>query len=397
MEPKMIALTNARINTITKGIINKGTLIFDKGLITAIGAKVKIPKLAEIIDVKGKNVTPGLIDAHSHAGLTEEGFFHDGDYNEISDPVTPQMMAIDAFKPSDLALWEAAEGGITTIFVTPGSANVFCGMGAIAKTWGQTLEDYTVNPAAGLKMAMGENPKRVYGSKGKAPTTRMGIGSIMRETLTSANNYLARKEANKNKKGKKSEPFDIDLKMEAVAKLLRKEVPARCHAHRSIDMLTFLRVAKEFKIDVVFEHATEAIDILDELKKRNIPVIIGPTMGSRGKKELVRKSFETAVHAFKKGLLVAITADHSVLPLCYLPVYAALTVRAGLSEEDAMKAITINPAKILGIDKKLGSLEVKKQADIVIWTGDPLDARSKPEMVFIGGEKISQPNHVQCL
>lgn len=393
----MHALINARIYTITKGVIEKGTILFDKGIITAVGTKVKIPENAEVIDVKGKIVTPGLIDAHTHAGMAEDGFYQDGDYNEVSDPVTPQLMAIDGFKASDHSLWEAAESGVTTVFVTPGSANVFCGMGAIVKTWGDRLEDYIVKPAAGLKMAMGENPKRVYGSKGKAPTTRMGIGSLMRETFTGAKNYLAKKAANQKKKGEKAAPFDIDLKWEAVGKLLNHEIPARCHAHRSIDMLTFMRIADEFNIDFIFEHATEAIDILDELKKRNIPIIIGPTLGARGKIETIHKSFAHVAKAVGKGLLVAITADHSVVPLRYLTVYASLAVREGLSEEDALKVITINPAKILGIEDKLGSLEKGKQADIVVWSGDPLDTRSKPDMVFIGGRKIHKPSHLKII
>jgi imidazolonepropionase-like amidohydrolase len=297
-------------------------------------------------------------------------------------------MAIDGFKPSDIALLEAAQGGVTTMFATPGSANVFCGMGAIVKTWGPKMTDYIVNPEAGLKMATGENPKRVYGSKGKAPTTRMGIGALLRETFTNGLNYIERKKIHKSKKGKNKEPFLIDLKMEAVAKLLQRKVMARCHSHRSMDMLTFMRVAREFKINFAFEHATEAIDILDELKAAKVPVIIGPTMGNRPKKELINKSFDTVVQAVQAGLLVAITSDHHVLPLRYLTVYAALAVRAGLSEEDALKAITINPAKILKIDKKLGSLEKGKLADVVIWNGDPLDARSKPEAVFINGKAV---------
>jgi len=384
----MFALTHAEIETITKGRISRGTVVVKEGKIASVGKRVRIPEGAEVIDVEGRRVTPGLIEPHSHAGLSEEGFPGDADYNEATDPVTPHLLAIDGFKPTDLAMLEAAEAGVTTMYLTQGSANVFCGIGAVVKTWGTSFYDQVMNPAAGMKMAMGENPKRVYGSKGQTPATRMGVSSVFRKTFTDAANYVEKRQVHARKRKKDKEPFERDLKLEAVARLLAGEFPARCHAHRSIDMLTFMRIAEEFNYRYVFEHATEAIDILDELAQRQIPVVIGPSMIGRPKVELHHKTFKTVVAAVEAGLTVAITSDHGVTPMKNLPVYAALAMREGLSEEDALKAMTINPAKILSVDDRLGSIERGKDADLVVWSGDPLDVRSKPEAVFIRGRQV---------
>lgn len=390
------ALTNAIIETVTRGRIENGTVVVRSGKITAVGAKAHVPKDAEAIDVGGQVVTPGLIDAHSHAGMSEDSFRHDGDYNERTDPVTPHMLAIDGFKPGDFAMAEAAQAGVTTMYLSQGSANVFCGIGAIVKTWGESFYDQIVNPAAGMKMATGENPKRVYGSKDKAPSTRMAIAALMRQTFTAAINYRDKKAAHAGKnKGKKNvEPFETDLKLEAVCRLLDGEFPARCHSHRAVDMLTFMRIAKEYKLRYVFEHATEAMLILDELAKANVPLVIGPSMADHYKVEVRRRQFGAVAKAVKAGLTVAITADHHVTPMKNLPVYAALAVREGLSNEDALKTMTINPAKILGIDDRLGSIERGKEADLIVWNGDPLDVRSKPEMVFFRGRKLDMTRRV---
>jgi imidazolonepropionase-like amidohydrolase len=383
-----LVLKNAEIETVTKGRL-RGSVVVRNGRIAQVtkGA-VRAAKSAEVIDVAGRLLTPGLIDAHSHAGMAEDGFGGDADYNETTDPVTPHMRAIDGFKPTDLGMIEAAQNGVTTMYLTQGSANVFCGIGAIVKTWGPTFYDQIVNDAAGMKMAMGENPKRVYGGKGKAPGTRMAVAALMRETFTNAQIYAAKKKSHAAKKSRTKAPFETDLKLEAVCRLLKGEFPARCHSHRAIDMLTFMRIAREFKFPFVFEHATEAVQIMDELRKAKVPLIIGPGMVGRVKVEVVHRSWETGVRAVEAGLLVALTADHHVTPMKNLPVYAALSVRAGMSNKDAFRAITINPATILGLGDRLGSIETGKDADLIIWDGDPLDVRSKPEMVFIAGRHV---------
>lgn len=383
----MRAIINAEIETITNGRISSGTIVFDESGIKAVGMGVVIPEGACVFDAKGRTVTPGIIEAHSHAGLYEDGFPADGDYNEMNDPITPHLQAIDGFKPSDIGTLEAAAAGVTTMYVSQGSANVIGGIGAVVKTWGRRFSDQIVNPAAGMKVALGENPKRVYGSKDKAPSTRMGVAALLRKTLAEAVNYQDKKAFNSRKRDD-SEPFEVDLKFEAVSRMLSGELRARCHAHRAVDMLTFMRIADEFGLKYSFEHATECIQIMDELKSRDVPVVIGPTFGSRSKVEIFHKTFKSVVKAVQAGLTVSITSDHHVTPMKYLPVYAALAVREGLSPEDALKVMTINPARILGIDNRLGSIEVGKDADIVVWSGDPLDARSHADQVFIGGQPV---------
>jgi imidazolonepropionase-like amidohydrolase len=384
----MLAFTNADIETITRGRIANGTVLIRDGKIASVGKSVRIPKRAEVFDLGGRLLTPGLIDAHSHAGMVEDGFPGDGDINETTDPITPHMLAIDGFKPTDLGMLEAAEAGVTTMYLTQGSANVIGGIGAVVKTWGTSFDDQVINPAAGMKMATGENPKRLYGTKGNQPGTRMAIAALLRKTFTDARNYAAKKRAHARKRSRTKGPFATDLKLEAVCRLLKGEFPARCHSHRAIDMLTFMRIAEEYKFRYVFEHATEAIDILEELVAADIPLVIGPSMTVRSKVELHHKTFETIVRAVAVGLTVAVTADHYVTPMKNLPVYAALAVREGLSEADAMKVMTINPATILGLRKRLGSLERGKEADLVVWNGDPLDVRSRPDAVYIRGRLV---------
>ncbi|HDZ22666.1 hypothetical protein LCGC14_0303870 [marine sediment metagenome] len=382
-----IALTNAKIETVTKGTIARGTIVIRSGKIAAVGKSAVVPKGARTINCRGRLVTPGLIDAHSHAGLMEDGFPGDGDTNETSDPITPHMLALDAFKPSDVALTEAALAGVTTIFVTPGSGNLMGGIGAVLKTHAPSLNDQIVVAEAGMKMAMGENPKRVYGHKG-APKTRMAIAAILRKTFADAVAYDKKRRIHAKSKKAAKEPFAADPKLEAVCRVLNGKLPARCHAHRAVDMLTFMRIADKYKFTYCFEHATEAHDILDELVKRKIPVVIGPTMHSRMKVELKHRTFATIPRCVDAGLTVAVTTDHSVLPMERLVVIAALAMREGLSRDDAMKVMTINPAKILGLDKRLGSIERGKDADLVVWPGDPLDIRTKPTDVFIAGRRL---------
>lgn len=385
----MKVIVNAEIETVTVGRISRGAIVFDETGIKAVGKSVDIPDGAAVIDAQGRLVTPGIIEAHSHAGLYEDGFPKDGDYNEMTDPITPHLQAIDGFKPSDIGTLEAAAAGVTTMYISQGSANVICGIGAVVKTWGTSFNDQVVNPAAGMKMALGENPKRAYGSKDKTPSTRMGVAALLRKTFTDAVNYQEKKAYYSDKGGDK-EPQARDLKLEAVCRVLSGELRVRCHAHRAIDMLTFIRIADEFGFTYSFEHATECVQVMEELRRRNIPVVIGPGLCSRSKVEVFHRAFKSAVKAVQAGLTVAITSDHHVSPMKYLPVYAALTVREGLSSSDALKTLTINPAKILGVDDRLGSIEVGKDADLVIWSGDPLDARSSAEKVFIRGRALPE-------
>jgi len=391
-----LALTNADIETVTKGNIARGTILVRGGKIAAVGKRVAVPKTAKTINCKGKLVTPGLIDAHSHVGLAEDGFPRDEDVNEVTDPVTPHLLAMDGFKPSDVALTESALAGVTTAYIIPGSGNLFGGIGAVIKTHAPSFDEHIMVPETGLKMATGENPKRVYGEmKKSAPRTRMGIAAIFRKTFADAQAYLKKREKHAKDKKKTKDPFAEDPKLEAVARVLQGKLVARCHAHRAVDMLMFMRIADRFKFKYCFEHATEAHEILGELKKRNVPVIIGPTLHGRMKFELKHRTFETVPRCVEAGLLVAVTTDHFVIPMERLMVIAALAMREGLSREDAMKVMTINPAKILGLGRRLGSIERGKDADLVVWDGDPLDVRSKPTDVFIAGRRVdAEPPYI---
>jgi len=384
----MLAIVNADIDPVTKPRIPRGTVLVKDGRIAAVGKGVKVPRSAERIDAAGRLLTPGFIDAHTHAGLSEDGMPGDGDVNERTDPVTPQVRAVDAFRPTDAALLEAAQSGVTAAFITPGSANVICGMGSVVKTLAPSIARQIVKLDAGLKCATGENPKRVYGSQHKMPCTRMGTAAVMRAALTKARLYVGKKRAHARKKGKTKDPFEIDLGLETLARLLAGEYPARCHAHRSIDMLTAIRISEEFGHRLVFEHATECCDILGELAARKVPVVIGPTFGSRVKVELQQKSFASVAAAVEAGLTVAITADTDVTPLRYLNVYAALAIREGLDPRDALRCLTINPATICGVADRLGSIERGKDADLALWEGDPFDARTRTAAVWISGEPV---------
>jgi imidazolonepropionase-like amidohydrolase len=384
----MFAITNAVVDPVAHPRVEGATVLVKDGRIAAVGAKVRLPAEACCIDAGGRLLTPGLMDAHCHAGLAEDGMIGDSDVNEKTEPVTAQVRALDAFRPTDVALLEAAQSGVTSIFVTPGSANVICGLGAVVKTLGKSFDRQLVKPDAGLKMATGENPKRVYGGMNKMPSTRMGTAAVIRAALTRAQVYAQKKQRHAQKKASSKEPFELDCELEALAGLLAKRYPARCHAHRSVDMLTAMRLAEQFGFELVFEHATECEDILPELTARSIPVVIGPTLGSRGKIELHHKRFSTVAAAVDAGLTVAITADHSVTPLRYLNVYAALAIREGLDPQAALRCVTLNPARICGVDDRLGSIEKGKDADLVLWDGDPFDIRTKPAAVWINGEPV---------
>lgn len=384
----MLAITNVKIITVTQGIIDKGTVLIEGNNIKAVGKDVAIPEGAEVIDGTGKVLSPGLIDAHSHAGVDEEGFGFEGwDYNEATDPATPWLRAIDGINPVEMGLRDGAAHGITTVCVMPGSANVLGGEGVVIHTYGHVVDEMVVSKDAGLKIAFGENPKRVYHGQKKMPTTRMGTAAVLRENLVRATNYMHKLEKSQADSEK---VVERDLRMEALVRVLRREIPLRAHAHRADDIMTALRIADEFQVRIVIEHCTEGHKITRQLVSRGVPAVVGPTLSSRSKVELQELSFNTPAVLVAAGVKVAFTLDHPVIPLKYLPVVAALAVKAGLPEDEAWKAMTINPAEILGINDRLGSIEVGKEADLVLWSGDPLDIRSKAELTMIAGQIVTE-------
>jgi imidazolonepropionase-like amidohydrolase len=385
----MILIKNANIHTMAGENYENGMILIDRDKIVAIGNDFDVPENVESIDAKGKFVMPGMIDAHCHLGMWEDGMgFEGADGNEAVAPVTPQLRAIDALNPMDVCFKDALEGGITTVATGPGSANVVGGQFAVIKTHGKRIDDMIINECLAMKCAFGENPKRVYNSQKKSPSTRMATAAILRENLIKAKNYVVKQEKAKEDSDKAPE---YDMKMEALAKVIRKEIPLKAHAHRADDILTALRIAKEFNVDITLDHCTEGHLIVDYLKEgKQKGIILGPALSNRSKVELQNLTFETPGILNDAGIKVAIMTDHPVIPLQYLPVCAGIAAREGLDEEEALKAITINAAEILGIDDRVGSLELNKDADIVIYSGHPFDLRSKVEMVIINGEIVKK-------
>lgn len=383
----MKAIVNGKVYTMAGDVLEKGIVLIKDGKIAAVGANVDIPSDAEVIDATGKIVFPGIIDAHTHLGIGEEGIGWEGrDYNEVSNPSTPHLRAIDAINPDDEGFKDAVKGGITTVMTGPGSANVLGGENLVLKTYGRTVEDMILLNPCGIKGAFGENPKRVYGTRGnpQTPGTRMATAAVMREALVKAQNYLNKVE-NAKKEGK---PVERDLQAESTARLLTKELPLRAHAHRADDILTILRIAKEFDIRVTLEHCTEGHKIADIIADAGVPAIVGPTISSRSKYELKDRSMETPAILHQAGVKVALMTDHPVIPVQYLPLSAGLAIRHGLPEMEAMKAVTINAAEILGVADRVGSLEVGKDADVVIFDGHPFETMTTVVKVFINGEEV---------
>ncbi|HHY06280.1 MAG TPA: amidohydrolase [Clostridia bacterium] len=379
------ALINGHIYTMAGSVLEKGTLLWEKGKITAVGEKETLPPDAEVIDLQGKTVVPGFVDAHTHLGILEEIYQEEGDdLNEFTEPLTPEMRALDAVNPLDIAFRDAVCGGITTVMTGPGSANVLGGTNLVLKTAGNSLEKMVLLPQSGLKTAFGENPKRVFSEQKKIPCTRMGVAALLRQALIDAQNYMAKAE----KVASSGDVFERDLGMENLVLVLEKKIPLNVHAHRADDILTAIRIVDEFRLEMILSHGTEAQKIIPELQKRNIPVVVGPTLSSRAKVEMAEITWQTAVRLNEAEILVALTTDHSVVPIQYLPLCAALAVRHGMPEEEALRAITINPARILKLEHRIGSLEVGKDADIVVMSGHPLDWRSYVERVYINGKIV---------
>ncbi|CDX04197.1 Amidohydrolase [Desulfitobacterium hafniense] len=365
-----------------------GSILVEGTQIKALGENLAAPEGAEVIEAQGKLVLPGFIDAHCHVGLGEEIYQNEGDdLNEMTDPITPELRAIDGINPEDEGLRDARLGGVTAVFSTPGSGNVIGGTGVVLKTAGKIVDKMIVREPAGLKVAFGENPKMVYGGEQKKmPMTRMATAALLRQALVDAETYLEKLEQGIEDPEKVPER---DLGMESLIRVIKREIPLRAHAHRADDIMTAIRIAKEFHVDLIIEHCTEGHKIAEEIAEYGYPAVVGPSLVNRAKVELKDKSFETPNVLTQAGVKVAIITDHPVTPIEQLPLCAALVARAGMDEEEALKAITINPAEIMGVDHRLGSLEVGKDADIVIWSEHPFILKSRPETVIINGKVIT--------
>jgi len=386
----LIAIKDGKIFTITKGVIDKGTILVEDGKIKAVGKNVKIPKGAEVIDASGKVVMPGLVEAHCHIGIWEETIGWAGsDGNEATEPATPHMRAIDAIKANadEGGLKAALEAGITTAQVLPGSANVIGGWGVVIKTTPKVVvDDMVLLHPSGMKIAFGENPRRVYGvEQKKMPSTRMGVAGILRDWLQKTKNYIEKKEMFKDEPEKMPE---VDVKLEALEPVLRGEIPLRAHAHRADDIATAVRIAEEFGVKISWEHATEGHRIAEWIAEKGIPAVWGPSLTARGKWEMRELDFSTPKILHEAGVKFAIQTDALGQPIGFLPLCAGLAVKHGLPYDEALRAITITPAEILGVADRVGSIEKGKDADLRILDGDPLELRTKVEMVLIDGEIV---------
>ncbi|MDD3122571.1 MAG: amidohydrolase [Candidatus Izemoplasmatales bacterium] len=387
----MILIKNANLISMANINYKIQDILIDGTKIKAIG-KIKesdYPNV-EVIDAEKHFVTPGLVDPHCHVGIFEEAIgFEGADGNEMTSPVTPELRAIDAIKPQDTAFYEALKAGITTVCTGPGSANVIGGLFCVLKTTGKTIDDMIVVSESAMKMALGENPKRVYNGKSQTPQTRMASAALIRDALMKASDYLAKKEKYEKDivEGKDVSKPDYNMKWDSLSRVLRG-FPVKIHAHQQDDIATAIRIIEEFGLNATIEHATEGYLIPEFLAKHHQKVIIGPTLGSKSKYELRNKSFSAAKVLFDQGIDFAIMTDHPVIPLENTLTQVGLFVKEGLLELDAFKAVTINAARLNHIDHLVGSIEVGKDADIVIWDGHPLHYLTKTSFVIVNGQVV---------
>lgn len=379
-------LKNAALYPIDQPPIRSGYLAFSEGKITGLGPMDQCPR-GESLDLQGARVYPGFVDIHCHLGMFGDSLGFEGeDGNETTDPVTPQLRAIDGVNPQDRCFQEARAGGVTTVLTGPGSANAIGGQFAALKTAGRWVDEMIIKAPAAMKFALGENPKWSYKDRDETPVTRMATAALIREQLAKAQEYLKKQE--KAKEDEEAEPPEFDAKLEALVPVLQGALPAHFHAHRADDIATALRIGREFHLKTVIVHGTEGYLVKELLAQEQAPVVAGPLFGDRSKPELGNQRLENPALLARAGVPVAICTDHPENPIQYLPMGAALAVKAGLEPEEALRAITLRAAQIAGIADRVGSLSVGKDADFAVWDGDPLDMASRTRMVFIDGVQV---------
>ncbi|HEY3559073.1 MAG TPA: amidohydrolase [Kribbella sp.] len=372
----MLAIRGGTVVPIDGPAIPGGTVLIDDGRIVDVGAQVAVPDQATVVDARGRWVLPGLVDAHTHMGTLEEGEGWAGDdHDEATTPITPQLRALDAVNPADEGFRDAIGGGVLAVGINPGSCNPIAGETVAVRCTGRTVDDMVLRSPAGMKSALGENPKRYHGDAGRLPSTRMGIAAVIRQALAEAREYHERRTT-------------VDLGKEALGRVLRREIPWRQHCHRADDIRTAVRLSEEFGYDLVIDHGTEAHLVADLLAERNIPVLLGPLIVGRGKVELRNRAFRNARLLAEAGVELSLVTDHPVIPANLLIVQAAYAVREGLDRDLALRAVTLNPAKVLGIADRIGSLAPGKDADVCLWSGDPLDPMQRVEVAYQQGREI---------
>lgn len=377
---------NATIHTMTDaGIIENGYVSIEAGKIVEVASGTPDGLTTEDIDAKGSMLLPGFIDAHTHLGIIENGIDFEGDdCNESTDPFTPHLRVIDGINPMDRCFEEARAAGVTTVMVSPGSANACGGTMAILKTAGRMVDRMQIG--TGMKFALGENPKRVYSDRDETPITRMATTAMIREGLAKAQHYQM--ELDFAQSDPDEHMPDYDAKSEALLPVLEREVKAHFHCHRADDICTAIRIAKEFNLDYVIIHGTEGYKIADILAEEHVPVIAGPMLCDRCKPEMQNLTIQNPAIMQKAGVKVALCTDHTVVPIQYLPTTAALAVKGGMSREDALYAITAGAAEILGVEERVGKIAVGMDADLQLYRGDPLDLLCDPWLVMIDGKQV---------
>ncbi len=384
----MLVIIHGNIKTMEEYDYADGYIRIEHGKIAALGdmkdcslAELQGDDKVQLLDAKGNLVMPGIIEAHCHMGITEEKKGMEGDdCNENVDPVTPYLRAVDAVNPMDDAFHDALKAGITSAMIGPGSSNVVGGQFAVFKTHGRCIDQMIVKAPAAMKVAFGENPKVNYSGQGISPVTRMSIAAKLREELASAREY--------ERKIHENPEMTPDFRYECWLPVLNGEIPLKAHVHRADDILTAVRIAKEFGLKMTLDHCSEGHLIIEELREAGFPAIVGPDMASRNKIEVRNMAFKTAGLLSKNGVLTAVTTDHPVSKIQFLPICAGLAVKEGMAIEDGFKSITINAAKICGVDDRIGSLAVGKDGDVAIYNGNPMEVFTKTLCTIIEGKIV---------
>jgi imidazolonepropionase-like amidohydrolase len=382
-----VAITGGYVVPVDGEPVDGGTVLVRDGKIVAVGAAadVDVPDGVDEVDASGCWVLPGFLESHAHLGVHEDGEAWAGnDTNEMTDPNGARFRALDGINPADIGFVDALSGGVTSSVIKPGSGNPIGGQTIAVKNWGRTVDEMVFRDSVSVKSALGENPKRVYGEKGKTPSTRLGVAAVLREAFVAAQNYRSKVE-DKNGKG---EPVERDLTLETLVRVLDGELLWDQHTHRADDIATAIRIAEEFGYHLVVNHGTEGHLVADLLAEKNIPVIFGPMFTSRVKVELRNRTMRAAGIMAKAGVKLAITTDHPVVPINFLVHQATLAVKEGLDRATALRALTVNPAEILRLDDRVGSLKPGLDGDVVIWSGDPLDVMSRALRVFVDGREV---------
>lgn len=373
----ILAITRAHVVPV-EGPPFEGTVVVEDGRVRELGPEVAVPEGADVVDAAGRWLLPGLVDAHVHLGVWEEGEGWAGqDTNEMTDPVMAAARALDGINPRERGFDDALAGGITAVNVNPGSGNPIGGLTVALKTYGRVVDEMVLRSPSGLKAALGENPKRVYGEQQKTPSTRLGVALTLRKAFTEARNHQA-----------KGEEAEGHLVNEALVKVLNREIPWRQHSHRADDIATAIRIADEFGYELVLDHGTESYLLADLIARKGIPVLYGPMIVSRSKVEVRERSAAAPGILDQAGVKVSIITDHPVVPIDHLVTQVAIAVKEGMDRDAALRAVTINPATVMGVADRIGSLAPGKDADLVLWSGDPLDLQSRALRVWQDGREV---------